>query len=178
MEDPRNVGEEEDALCAEPDRERGRHLVRVHVQRAAGEGRDDGHAALLERGDDLERPRRDRLADEPELGHLLRLEADLVAGERKRVRPDRRAHGGVDFGETLAHDLERLQRRDAASLDEANLETAALHLLRDLRAGAVHDAYGVPERAQLADDVGGAADRRAADLQHDAHERYSALMRT
>ena len=48
-------------------------------------------------------------ADEPELVHLLRLEADLVAGERKRVGADRGADVGVDRGEALAHDLERLR---------------------------------------------------------------------
>ena len=43
-------------------------------------------------------------------------------------------------GEAVAHDLEPLRRRHAPAVDELHLEAAPLHLVGDLRAGAVHDA--------------------------------------
>ena len=87
MEDAGHVGEEEDARCAETDGERRRRLVGVDVQRPARERRDHRHETGVERVDDRLRPRGQRVADEPELGHLLRLEPDLVAGEADRVGP-------------------------------------------------------------------------------------------
>ena len=46
---PGDVGDEEEPVGAEPDRERGRRLVGVHVQRPDGERRDDGDEPGRER---------------------------------------------------------------------------------------------------------------------------------
>ena len=103
---------------------------------------------------------------------MLRREPDLVAEEADGVGADRRADRRVDAREALAHDLEHLGRRDAPAVDELRLEAAALHLLRDLRAGAVHDADAGAGRAQLGDCLRDAARRRAAHFEHDdAHVR-------
>ena len=53
---PGDVGHEQDAVGADPDRERGRRLVGVHVQRPVGERRDDRNPAGGER--QLDRGRR------------------------------------------------------------------------------------------------------------------------
>ena len=116
--DAGHVGEEADPRRADADGERGRHLVGVHVQRAARERRDDRDAAGRERVEHRRRRTRERPADEPELRQLLRLEPDLVACERQRERADRRADGCADRGEALAHDLEPGRRRHPASADE------------------------------------------------------------
>ena len=178
MEDAVHVGEEEDPLGAEADGERRRRLVGVHVQRPAGERRDDRHEPEGERVLDGRGPRGQRAADEAQIGHRLRLEPDLVAGEADGLRPDRSAHRRVDGGEALAHDRERLRRGDAAAADELHGEAAPLHLRGNLRAGSVDDADAPAVRPQLVDGVRRAGRRRAPDLQHDGHERYSALMRT
>ena len=121
---------------------------------------------------DLRRRGRQRPPDEPELGNVRRLQPDLVAGERDGVRPDRGAQLLVDGGEAVAHDVERLRRRHAPPADELHLEPAPLHLLRDLRAGAVHDADRVAGGAKARDRVGRSPRRRAANLEDDeAHER-------
>ena len=86
--------------------------------------------------------------------------------------PIARAQLLVDGGEAVAHDVERLRRRHAPPADELHLEPAPLHLLRDLRAGAVHDADRVAGGAKARDRVGRSPRRRAANLEDDeAHER-------
>ena len=49
VEDAGDVGDEENSVCPEPDRESDRGFVRVDIQRAAGERRDDGDATGCER---------------------------------------------------------------------------------------------------------------------------------
>ena len=177
--DAGHVGEEVDPLRADAERERGRGLVGVDVQRAARERRDDGDETGVERLEHRRRGGRQRAADEPELGHEHRLEPDLVTRERHRLRPDRRTDRGVHALEALADDLEPLRRRYTPTGDELHVEAAPLHLLGDLGAGAVDDAHPVSRGAQLRDRLGHAAGGRAADLQHDdAHVRYSALILT
>ena len=64
-------------------------------------------------------------------------------------------------------------------MHELHGDPLPLHLLRDLRAGAVHDDHLVALLAEAEDPVGRLGSNRAADF-HDepTHERYSALMRT
>src|SRR5262249_1657335 len=50
--------------------------------------------------------------------------------------------------ERLAHDLERRRARHPPAADERDLQPAALHLRRDLRAGAVDDADLVALRVE------------------------------
>ena len=166
-----NVRDEEEPLGAEADGERRGRLVRVHVQRADSERCDNRNQSGGKRLLDRRRARGKRRADESELGHLHRVEADLVAEEGHRPRPDRGADPGVDGGERVPHDGERLGARHAPSLDEADLEAGALELGRDLRPSAVDDADVVPlseaehERPALLGDG-------ATDLQDDeAHVR-------
>ena len=142
-------------------------------------GETTGHPARYENGEHGARRGRNRAADQSELGHVLGRKTDLVAEEADGVRTDCRAHRRVDLGEALADDLEHLGRRYAPPADKAELEAAALHLLRDLRAGAVDDAHLIARSAQIRDRLGDAAGGGAAHFQHDdAHVRYSALMRT
>ena len=182
--DAGDVADEHDPLGAEPDRERGRGLVGVDVERsdrarADRERRHDGDAAGRERLLDRRRRRRRRMPDEPERLHLGRLQADLVAEERERGRPDRGADVAVDLGERGAHDLQHLARRHPPPVDEGRVDAAALHLGRDLRPGAVDDDDVVallPQGERLGRRGGGDA---PAELDHDAaHVVYSALIRT
>ena len=110
------------------------------------ERRDDGNQPGGESLLDRRRARGKRRADEPELRHLHRVEADLVAEEGHRAWADRCADPVVDIGERLPDDRERVGARHAPSLDEAHLEAGALQLGRDLRARAVNDADVVPLR--------------------------------
>ena len=82
--EPRDVGDEEEPVGAEPDRERGGGLVRVDVQRPDGERRDDRDEAGGERVLDRSRRARERRADEAELRDTRGVEPDLVAEERHR----------------------------------------------------------------------------------------------
>src|SRR5439155_470254 len=79
-------------------------LVRVHVQRAAGERRDNRDPPSDERALDRLRPARVGIADEAELRHRYRLDTDLVAHQADRGRADRGAEGGVHLGERITHD--------------------------------------------------------------------------
>ena len=89
------------------------------------------------------------------------------------------AECGVDRLHRLAHDLERRQRRAPAALDELDGNPAPVHLLGDLRAGAVDDDDLVAFLGQSEDAARSVGGDGAADL-HDqpGHDRYSALMRT
>jgi hypothetical protein len=64
-------------------------------------------------------------------------------------------------------------------VDELHGDPAPLHLLRDLRAGAVHDYDLMALLAESEDPIRRFGGHGPADL-HDepAHERYSALIRT
>ena len=91
---------------AETDRECGRGLVGIHVERAFGQRSDDRDQTGVERVDNRCGRARQRLADEAELRHAAREETDLVAGERHRARPDRLGHLRVHREEAFAHNLE------------------------------------------------------------------------
>jgi hypothetical protein len=104
-----------------------------------------------------------------------RSQADRVAHQSDRSRPDRLAHLGVHGRERLAYDLQPFRSRYAAAGDEGHVEAAPLHLRRDLRAGAVDDA----DLVRVGHEVENVRDDAAADLEDDpTHVRYSALMRT
>ena len=123
------------SVGAEADGERRGCLVRVHVERACRERRDDGDAPRRERFDHRLRRRRARLPDEAEPLDLSCLEADLVASEADGGRTDGGAELGVDGVERLANDGEHLRRRHAATVDEGRRDAAPLHLSGDLQAG-------------------------------------------
>ena len=86
-----HVGEEEEALGAEPDRESGRGLVGVHVHRPVRERGDDG-SRLPVSASKKDRPgrRRDGPPDVAELGDLDRREH--AVRQWQRMGPD----GGAD----------------------------------------------------------------------------------
>ena len=104
-----------------------------------GEGRDDRNAPGRERIEDCLRPARDRRADVPELRHVRRFEADLVAGEPERARADRPAQLAVDREQRLTDDRERSFVGDAAAADEARAQPGGRHRRSDLRPAAVDD---------------------------------------
>ena len=93
-EDPGTSRHEHDPVGAQPDRERGRGLVGVDVERPLGEGGDDRDAAGRERLGHRRRRRRLRIADEPERADRRRAQPDLVAHQPDRVRADR-AHSSA-----------------------------------------------------------------------------------
>ena len=177
-EDAGYIGEEEKPLSAQADCQRPRSLVGVHVQRSPREGRDHRCLARRERVHDRRRAGGERLTDEAELGNTCRLHADLVAHQ---------AHGGAERGaelevharEGLAHDRQGSGVGHAAAADERDRQAEAVHLGRDLRAGAVHDAHAVPAGAEALH-RGGRGPRHGTAALHDeeAHVVYSALRRT
>jgi len=170
--EPRHVGEEHQLPRAEAERERGRGVVGVHVQRADCDGRDDRHEAVRERPEDRRRAARQRVADPAERRHRHGVEAGLVADHRDGDLAEGGAELGVHGDERLAHDLERLARGAAAPVHELDADAAALHLVGDLRAGAVHDDDLVALLAQAEDPVGRLAGDRAAHLDDETrHER-------
>ncbi len=178
-EHPGHVGDEQDPLCAVPDRESGGGLVGVDVQRARGERCDHRDATSGERRANLGGSGRLGVADQAERLHPARAQPDRVAPQRQRVRADRRADLRVDLGQRLADDLEHLGGGHAASVDEGRGEPATLDLGRDLRTGAVHHDHLVPLLPQLGRAARSVGGDPAAQLQHDhAHVVYSALMRT
>ena len=131
--------DEEDALRAESDRERGRGLVGVDVERACGERRDDrdtspaaSASTTAAAREGLGSPTR----PSPSTG-VPRARSRRRRDRRRRA--DRRADVGVDGRERLADDLEHLGCRHAAAVDERRLDPATLHLGRDLRSCAVDD---------------------------------------
>ena len=164
-----HVGEEDERPRAEPERERGGGVVGVHVQRPDGERRDDGHepgtssASRISRG-----AAGQRVADLAERRHRHGQQAVAVAEHRHGDVAERGAELGVDLGHRLAHDLERLERGAPPAADELDRDRAPLHLERDLRAGAVHDADLVAFLDEAEDPVGRLARDGAADLHDEA----------
>ena len=136
---PGHVADEHDPLGAEPDGESGCSLVRVHVERPFGQRRDDRHASCGEGVQHRRGRDRHRVADEAESVDAPRAQPDRVAGETDCCRADRGAHLRVDGAERRPHHLEDLRCGDASPADEPRRDAAALQLLGDLRAGAVHD---------------------------------------
>jgi hypothetical protein len=107
------------------------------------------------------------------------MKADLVAEETDGARAERGAKRAIDGGERGANDCEPGRRRDAPAADELDRESEPLHLLGDLRPGAVNDADAVSCLGELKDQLARLVRDRAAALEDDeAHERYSALIRT
>ena len=107
------------------------------------------------------------------------VEAGLVAEHGDGDVAERGAEAGVHLCHRLAHDLEPGARRAAPAVHELDRDAAPVHLLGDLRAGAVHDDELVALLAQAEDPVDGLGGDRAADLDDEPrHERYSALIRT
>ena len=137
--DAGHVGHEDDALRAEPDRERARGLVGIHVQRPFGDRRDDRDPALAERPLDGRRRNRDRLADEPELRQRAGSQPDLVADELKRRGAECGGKLGPDGDQRLSHDGGGRWTRDAAAVHELGTDPPAGKLGADLRPGAVDD---------------------------------------
>ncbi len=173
-----DVGEEDEASRAETERERGGRVVGVHVQRPDRERCDDRDLSRLQRCEDLLRPARQRVADLPERRHRHGEEPVAVPEHGHREVAERGAERGVDLLHRLADDLERRARRAPAALDELDGNAAPLHLLGDLRAGAVHDDDLVTFLGESEDAVCSIAGDGAADLHDQPHDRYSALMRT
>ena len=137
----RDVGEEEDPLGAEPERERRGGLVGVDVQRACRQRRDD-----------RDQPGGERVLDR-------RRAATGAARRRGRARapasprsPISSPKSGTASGPSAAQisaltaasecadDRERGGARHAPPADEGDVEPEPLHLGRDLRARAVDDA--------------------------------------
>ena len=75
----------------------------------------------------------------PELRHVRRFEADLVAGEADRTRADRLAQLAVDREQRLTDDRKRSFVGDAAAADEARAQPGGRHRSGDLRPAAVDD---------------------------------------
>ena len=112
-----DVGEEDEPLRAEAERERRRRVVGVHVQRADGERCDDRDLAVRRARRAIAlRAARQRVADPAERRHRHGEQAVAVAEDRDRELADRGAELGVDRGHRLAHDVERCARRAAAAV--------------------------------------------------------------
>ncbi len=162
-----------DLVGADADGERRGGLVGVDVQRPLGERR---HAPGRARP---RAPAGPPAARSAAAARRARAPGTCVAfspisspASETASGPIARAQLLVDGGEAVAHDLERLRRGHAPPADELHLEPAPRHLLRDLRAGAVHDADRVAGGAQARDRLGRSPRRRAANLEDDeAHER-------
>ena len=113
-----------------------------------------------------------RLADEPELRDVRRLQADLVAGERHRERADRRAELGVDRRERLADDVERLGRRHAAPADESAPRARARSISAEICSPAPWTTQTSLRAASAAHERRRVGRDRSADLDDDpAHVR-------
>jgi len=109
---------------------------------------DDRHKPSFQRPDHGIRHDRQRVADEPELSHQFRTQADLVAEKADRIGPDGSAHLSVDDEERLANDLEHGRRRDAAAVHKLQGDPAPLELSGDLGTRTVHDDHLVPSLVQ------------------------------
>ena len=107
------------------------------------------------------------------------LEPHLVTEEREGKRHDRAADVVVDRCERGPHDVQHLRCRHPPPVDEARVDSPALHLRRDLRPGPVDDDDIVSLHAQ-GDGLGRCGGGDApTELDHDAaHVVYSALIRT
>ena len=106
--------------------------------RALGERGDDRHTPLASAASTARGPmapgRLRGRAPRPS-----RPQADLVAVQADRARPDRLADLRVDGRERLADDVEHVRGRHATAVHERRGRSSPLHLRRDLRARAVHD---------------------------------------
>jgi hypothetical protein len=72
----------------------------------------------------------------------------------------------------LAHDLERSSSRAPSAADELHPDAAPRHLLRDLRAGAVHDAHFVALLNETEDAARTLRGNRTADFDDETrHDR-------
>jgi len=173
----RHVGEEDELLRAQPESERGRCVVGVDVQRPDRERCDDGNLPRRERGEDRLRPARERVADPAEGRHRDGEDAGDVADDGNREVAERGAERVVHGDERFPHDLEREPRRAPAALHELHRDAAPLHLLRDLRAGAVDDNDFVALLAQAEDPVCRLGGDCTADLHHQpAHVPLRSLL--
>ena len=115
----RNVGQEENPVGAEPDRERSRRLVGVDVQWAFGKWRDDRDQRRLERlGDGSGR---DGCASptSPSLGTGVACEPDLVAEERTARGPSAAQISALTAANECADNLEPGRGRHSPAADEA-----------------------------------------------------------
>ena len=119
----------------------------------------------------LRRAARQRVADLAERRHRHREQPVAVAEHRHRDVAERGAELGVDLGHRLADDLERLGEVRRRPPTNSTGIAAPLHLLRDLRAGAVHDADLVAFLDEAEDAVGRLAGDGAADLHDEAGDR-------
>ena len=167
-----HVGDEEDPLGAEADRERGRRPRRRSRSAApprAARRRGCGPRASASRSrrggrDAGRRPARARARAAPE--------ADLVAEERQARGPIAAQTVALTAASDSRTTASASRRRDAAAADELDRQPAPLHLLGDLRPGAVDDDR--PRRPLLGEGEH-RADRlaadRAAELDHDPASR-------
>ena len=137
--DARDIGDEDDALCADARRDRRRGLVRVDVQRADRDRRDDRNApgsscsTTASRRDGSGSPTRPRSAS----GVACRPISSPTQVNRRGAECG--GELGPDGDQRRAHDGEGRWIREATTADEAHGDAARLQLRGDLRAGAVHD---------------------------------------
>ena len=128
---------------------------------------------------DRSRTTRERLADETELGHARRDEADLVADEVKGRRAECGGQLGPDGDQRPAHDGEGRWICETTAGDEPGGDPRRSQLGRDLRTGAVDDDDLVAGRVPFEREPDRVAGDASAELQHDArHVVYSAFRRT
>ena len=129
---------------------------------------------------DGDRATPDRLADETELGHTRRHEADLVADEVKGRRAECGGQLGPDGDQRPAHDGEGRWIRETTACDEPGGDPCRSQLGGDLWAGAVDDDDLVAGRVPFECEPDRVAGHASAQLEHDAlrHVVYSAFSRT
>jgi hypothetical protein len=107
------------------------------------------------------------------------MEPDLISEETDGARAEGGAQRPVDGGERRAYDRKACLRRDASAPDELDREPEPFHLLGDLGSRAVNDAHVMTCLGELQDQAGRlVCDAATAFDDDEAHERYSALMRT
>jgi hypothetical protein len=179
VQDARDIGYEEKPVCFETDRERRSRVVGVDIEGPDAERRDDGNAAGHECLDDRPRPTGQRIPDTTKSGDLNRVEPDLVSEETDGACSKCATQRPVDGREGRTNDREPCFRGDAPAADELDGDPEALHLLGDLRPGAVNDADVMARVGELQDEPGRLVRHRTAAFEYDdTHERYSALIRT
>ncbi len=177
--DAGDVGNEEKPVGLEPHRERSGSVVGVDIQRTDAKRRDNRNAAGHECLNDRSRPTGQGIPDPTEGGQLNGMEPDLISEETDRTRAERGAQRPVDGGKRRAHDRQARLRGDASAPDELDRDPEPFHLLGDLRSGAVNDAYVMTCLGEPQNRAGRLVCDAATALDDDeAHERYSALMRT
>ena len=84
-----DIGDEDEAVGAQPDRQRCRGVIGVDVERAFGERRDDRHPAVREQLPEAVRCGGEGDTDTAELRDELGFEPELVTEDRHGARPDR-----------------------------------------------------------------------------------------